>query len=148
MSDTTGQVAASKVPTVNKMQLSDIGTALWRGLKDYWRKPMMGLFFANTYFMGGWLIYVFLFVTHQEWFAIPLTVGFLLLGPFLAVGMYEVSRRLEAGQTTWLRNDILGVIWHQRTRQLPLMSWVIIVIFCSGPSLPICCLPCSSGRPR
>jgi uncharacterized membrane protein len=90
---------------------------------------MMGLFFANVYVIGGWLIYLFLGVTDQIWWAIPITLGFPLLGPFLAVGLYEVSRRLEAGQTDWRRNDVLGVIWRQRSRQLPLMSWVIIIYF-------------------
>jgi len=129
MADTTGRIVPSKVPRVNRMRLSDLGRALRRGSRDFRRKPMMGLFFANVYVMGGWLIYVFLFVTRQEWYAIPLTVGFPLLGPFLAVGMYEVSRRLEAGQTEWARRDIFGVIWRQRARQVPMMSWVIIVYF-------------------
>jgi uncharacterized membrane protein len=128
-SDTTNPIAPSKVPAVREMALGDITYALRAGLRDFWRKPMMGLFFANIYVMGGWLIYLFLFVTHQEWWAIPLTVGFPLLGPFLAVGLYEVSRRLEAGETTWRRNDIFGVIWRQRLRQLPSMAWVIIVYF-------------------
>jgi uncharacterized membrane protein len=90
---------------------------------------MMGLFFANVAVMGGYLIYVLLFLWQMEWLAIPLTFGFPLIGPFLAVGLYEVSRRLEAGQTEWKRNDIFGVIWRQRARQLPLMSWVIIVYY-------------------
>jgi hypothetical protein len=33
------------------------------GLRDYLKAPFMGLFFANVYVMGGWLIYLFLFVT-------------------------------------------------------------------------------------
>jgi uncharacterized membrane protein len=109
--------------------MGDIGYALRMGLRDFWRKPMMGLFFANVAVMGGYLIYVLLFLWHMEWLAIPLTFGFPLIGPFLAVGLYEVSRRLEAGQTEWKRNDIFGVIWRQRARQLPLMSWVIIVYY-------------------
>lgn len=129
MSDVTGHLAPSKVPTLNTMHMSDITYALRAGLHDYWRKPMMGLFFANTYFLGGWLIYLVLFITEQEWYAIPLTVGFPLLSPFLAVGLYEVSRRLEQGQNEWKRNDIFGVIWRQRLRQLPSMCWVIIVYF-------------------
>jgi len=123
------EVAPSKVPEVAEMTLADIGHALKSGLRDFRHKPMMGQFFANTYVMGGWLIYLLLFQFHMEWLAVPLTFGFPLLGPFLAVGMYEVSRRLEAGETEWERNDILGVIWRQRTRQLPLMSWVIIVYY-------------------
>jgi uncharacterized membrane protein len=126
---TVAPPAASKVPDVRQMQLGDIGYALRAGLHDYWRKPMMGLFFSHIYVVGGWLLYIFFFVTDQIWWAIPISVGFPLLGPFLAVGLYEVSRRLEAGQTEWRRNDIFGVIWRQRLRQLPSMAWVIIVYF-------------------
>jgi len=122
-------LAASKVPALRQMELADIGRALRAGLFDYWRKPMRGLFFSHVYVVGGWLLYIFLFVTDQIWWAIPITVGFPLLGPFLAVGLYEVSRRLEAGQTEWRRNDIFGVIWRQRLRQLPSMAWIIIVYF-------------------
>src|SRR6056297_1800363 len=129
MTDASTPLAPSKVPEIRDMATGDLGRALAAGWRDFRRKPMMGLFFANVYVAGGWAIYWLLFVTHQEWFAIPLTVGFPLLGPFLAVGLYEVSRRLEAGQTEWERNDILGVIWRQKARQLPLMSWVVIVYY-------------------
>ncbi|WP_439140176.1 DUF2189 domain-containing protein [Roseicyclus sp.] len=121
--------APSKVPELRDMGYGDIAFALRAGLHDFRRKPMMGLFFSHVYVVGGWLLYVFLFITDQIWWAIPITLGFPLLGPFLAVGLYEVSRRLEAGQTQWRRNDILGVIWRQRMRQLPSMAWVIIVYF-------------------
>lgn len=129
MSDVTGYAAPSKVPQVNKMTFGDLWDALRMGMRDFIRKPMMGLFFSHVYVVGGGLIYLFLFVTEQVWWAIPLTVGFPLLGPFLAVGLYEVSRRLEAGETEWRRNDIFGVIWRQRLRQLPSLAWVIIVYF-------------------
>ena len=129
MTDLSGGLAPSKVPELRDMTLSDLGRALKLGLRDFRRKPMMGLFFANVYVLGGWLLYLFLFVTHQEWWAIPLTAGFPLLGPFLAVGLYEVSRRLETGEVEWRRNDIFSVIWRQRLRQLPSMAWVIIVYF-------------------
>lgn len=130
MSDMTGApIAPSKVPLVREMAMGDIALALRAGWRDFRRKPMMGLFFANVYVMGGWLIYMMLALWHMEWLAIPLTFGFPLLGPFLAVGLYEVSRRLEAGETEWRRNDIFGVIWRQRLRQLPSLAWVIIVYF-------------------
>jgi uncharacterized membrane protein len=121
--------APSRVPEVREMGMGDIAHALRAGAKDFRRKPMMGLFFAHVYVAGGWLLYVFLYVTGQIWWAIPVTLGFPLLGPFLAVGLYEVSRRLEAGESQWRRMDILGVIWRQRLRQLPSMAWVIIVYF-------------------
>jgi len=129
MTDASTPLQASKVPEIRDMAMADLGRALAAGWRDFRHKPMMGLFFANVYVIGGWAIYWFLFVTQQEWWVIPLTVGFPLLGPFLAVGLYEVSRRLEAGQAQWERNDILGVIWRQKSRQLPMMSWVVIVYF-------------------
>ena len=104
-------IAPSKVPALRDMGYGDIAYALRAGLDDFRRKPMMGLFFSHVYVVGGWLLYVFLFVTDQIWWSIPITLGFPLLGPFLAVGLYEVSRRLEAGQSQWRRNDIFGVIW-------------------------------------
>lgn len=129
MSDTTVHPVGEGAPDIRDLRAADIATALRLGLKDFLRKPAMGLFFAGTYVVGGWLLYLFLFVTGQEWLAIPITVGFPLLGPFLAVGLYEISRRLEAGQTTWARHEILGVIWRQRLRQLPSMAWVVIIYF-------------------
>lgn len=130
MSDAThGLPEASKVPAPRTMKVDDLRRALVAGWRDYRRKPMMGVFFSLIYVVGGWLIYLFLFVTEQIWWALPFTVGFPLIAPFLAVGLYEVSRRLELGETDWRRNDIFGVVWRQRLRQLPLMSWVIIVYF-------------------
>jgi uncharacterized membrane protein len=126
MSETTLHAAPLNVQTLS---FADLGQALRLGLRDFRRKPAMGLFFAAIYVVGGWLLYIFLFVTDQAYLAIPITVGFPLLGPFLAVGLHEVSRRLETGQDTWATSDILGVIWRQRLRQLPSMAWVIIVYF-------------------
>lgn len=129
MSDSTVHPVGEGAPDIRDLRYSDLAKALRLGFQDFRRKPLMGLFFAATYVVGGWLLYLFLFVTDQIWLAIPITVGFPLLGPFLAVGLYEVSRRLEAGQTEWQRDEILGVIWRQRLRQLPSMAWVVIVYF-------------------
>ena len=130
MSDTSQALPeASKVPEVRQMDMGDIGYSLRAGWQDFRRKPMMGLFFAHIYVIGGWLLYILFFVTEQIWLSLPITVGFPLIAPFLAVGLYEVSHRLEQGDTDFRRNDIFGVVWRQRLRQLPLMSWVIIVYF-------------------
>lgn len=129
MSDTTVHPVGEGAPDIRDLRFGDIATALRLGVRDFLRKPAFGLFFGAAYVIGGWLLYLFLFVTDQVWLALPITMGFPLLGPFLAVGLYEISRRLEAGQTDWPRNDILGVIWRQRLRQLPSMAWVVIVYF-------------------
>jgi len=128
MSDASPMPMASKVPDIQTLQLSDLAYALRAGWDDFRRAPAMGLFFSVVYVIGGWVMCYFLFITGQIWWAIPLTVGFPLLAPFLAVGLYEVSHRLEQGRA-YDFGEILSVVWRQRLRQLPLMSWVIIVYF-------------------
>ncbi len=129
MNDRVQLEGPSPLPPLAKMGLGDIWAALGAGWRDFRQKPMMGLFFAHIYVVGGWLIYGSLSILDTGWLAISITVGFPLIGPFLAVGLYEVSRRLEAGDRDFRRNDIFSVIWRQRLCQLPSMACVIIVYF-------------------
>ncbi|MEM9319902.1 MAG: DUF2189 domain-containing protein [Pseudomonadota bacterium] len=115
-------------PIVRRLEYSDLGAALRAGWRDFTRAPGLGVFFGTVFAIGGWLLIYFLFVIERSWLALPITVGFPLLGPFTAVGLYEISRRLEAGES-WEMVDILGVIWRQKDRQVVMMSWVIIVYF-------------------
>ncbi len=129
MSDSSTHPVGEGAPDIRTLTVRDLVRALGLGLKDFRRKPQFGLAFAATYIAGGWLLFLFLFVTDQIWMAIPITVGFPLMGPFLAVGLYEVSRRLEAGQSHWPVTEIVSVVWRQRLRQSPSMAWVVIVYF-------------------
>lgn len=128
MAEARQPAAPSVVPEIAHMTFADLRAALAAGWRDFRRAPAMGLFFGGIYALGGLLIYASVIATDRIWFAIPITVGFPLIGPFCAVGLYEISRRLEAGES-WTTREILGVIWTQRDRQLPSISWVIIVYF-------------------
>lgn len=120
--------AASKVPTINTVTRADLRAALADGWRDFKSAPLYGLAFAAVYVAAGWALYLFLAVTGQIWWALPITLGFPLLGPFAAVGLYEVSRRLQAGEAlSW--GGVFGVILDQRHRQLPTMAWVVLVFF-------------------
>lgn len=120
--------AASAVPSINTLTSQDLRASFAAGWQDLKVAPVYGLVFASVYVAGGWALYLFLAVTGQIWWALPITLGFPLLGPFAAVGLYEVSRRLEQGEAlTW--GGVMGVVLDQRHRQLPTMAWVVLVFF-------------------
>ncbi len=91
-------MAASAAPTVNTVSFGDLAACLRRGWRDFTRAPLYGLFFAAVYVAGGWLIWWALTTKGQLWWTLVASAGFPILAPFLACGLYEVSRRLEAGE--------------------------------------------------
>lgn len=116
------------LPEIRQVELSDIGVVLRRGLRDFLRAPLYGIFFSAVYVAGGLILWKVYGVAGQQWWLAPVAVGFPLLGPFAAVGLYEVSRRLEKGiPLRW--TGILGVVFAQKDRQIPAIAAVIIVHF-------------------
>jgi uncharacterized membrane protein len=115
-------------PEVRSMSRADIRAALRAGWADMRAAPGFGLFFSAVYVGGGIFLWWALTTKGQIWWTIPITLGFPLLGPFVAVGFYEVSRRLERGESLdW--GGVLGVIFRQKDRQIPSIAAVIVVFF-------------------
>lgn len=85
-------------PVVRRISVADVAEALARGLRDFQAVPFYGLFFGSLYAAGGILIVLSVTAFGMSYLAYPLSAGFTLLGPFVAIGLYEVSRRREAGQ--------------------------------------------------
>lgn len=128
MSDAIVPDEPSPPPRLQPVSVSDIGAAFREGIQDFRKAPAFGLFFAAFYVVGGLVIFFQLKILSQSWWVIPLGVGFPLLGPFIAVGLYEVSRRLETGEPLdW--SEIVGVVFRQRDRQIPALAAVVIIIF-------------------
>ncbi|WP_416797027.1 DUF2189 domain-containing protein [Ciceribacter azotifigens] len=113
---------------IRSVGLADVKMALREGWKDFARHPLFGLFFGGIYALGGLFIVVMLSFYHQPWMIIPVAIGFPLIGPFVAVGLYEVSRRDESGlPITW--HGILAEVFRQRERQLSWMAFVVLFVF-------------------
>jgi uncharacterized membrane protein len=89
---------------------------------------MLGLVFSAVYVLGGWLIVWAMAAKGQVWWTLPASAGFPILGPFIACGFYEISRRLEAGEPLVAR-QVFGVIFRQKDRQIPAIAAVIVVYF-------------------
>ncbi|MEY4698428.1 MAG: hypothetical protein RIT14_2856 [Pseudomonadota bacterium] len=129
MSDqTTTLPRGAAAPEVMSLDLGDLRHALREGWRDFLAEPVYGAFFSLVYVAGGWLL-VFAFTAKgQVWWTLPASAGFPILGPFIACGFYEISRRREAGQPMRL-SDVLGVVLRQKDRQIPSMAAVIVVFF-------------------
>ncbi|WP_226553285.1 DUF2189 domain-containing protein [Celeribacter naphthalenivorans] len=116
--------AAAPLPDVARLSLADLRAALAAGWRDYRRAPMFGGFFSAVYVLIGLGFVIFGAGTVLWTFAFSL--AFPLFAPFAAVGLYEVSRRLDrGGAMDWYK--ILGVVMAERDRQIPWMGAIIVI---------------------
>ncbi len=118
----------SAVPEVLSLDVGDLRHALSAGWWDFLAHPQYGAFFALVYVAGGWLLTYAFTAQGQVWWTLPAAAGFPILAPFAACGLYEISRRREAGEPLEF-NSILGVVFRQKDRQIPSMAAVIVVFF-------------------
>lgn len=120
--------ARSTEPVVRVITMKDISEALSAGLRDFQAAPAFGLFFGAIYALGGLLIVASVVWYGASYLAYPLAVGFALIGPFVAVGLYEVSRRREMGlPLSW--SAVLSAVWSQGRREMGWMAFVTVFIF-------------------
>ena len=124
---TQASIQPRPMPKVRPIAYDDLGEAFRAGVRDFRRAPAYGLFFGGVYMLGGWAMWALLTLAEAPWLMLPLALAFPLVGPFVAVGLYDVSRRLEAGQRlSW--SAVLGVVFEQRKRELGWMAFVTLFI--------------------
>jgi len=116
--------AASPLPEIGRVTLGELWICLKEGFVDFLLAPQYGLAFSAVYVVGGFLL-VWLGAGTVSW-TLMISLGFPLVAPFAAVGLYEVSRRIEAGlPLEW--GAVLAVVWQERTRQIPWMGAIIVI---------------------
>lgn len=124
----TAQSAIAPVTVAPDLRVQDLRAALAAGWRDFAACPAYGLFFAAFYVLGGLGLFYGLSNIGQGWWLIPIMAGFPLLAPFTAVGLYEVSRRREAGLPIgW--GGVLGALGGRGDGQIILMGGIVFVAF-------------------
>lgn len=117
-----------KMPEVVEITWETIRQSLGKGLADFRRAPLYGLFFGTFFAAGGIAIILILNVLNTLWLILPIMIAFPLIGPFAATGLYEVSHKLSAGEPiTW--KGILVTVFSQRERQTGWIAFVVLFIF-------------------
>jgi len=113
---------------IHTMEAGDLLAALKLGLRDFRRAPLFGLVIGGVFATIGAVIVLSLTIWELPWLIYPFAIGFPLVGPFAAVGLYEVSRRLAAGaRPSW--RDVFAVVWAQRRREVAWMAFVMLFVF-------------------
>lgn len=121
-------VLPKPLPKVRTAALADIKAAFSHGLRDFLSAPVFGVFFGAFFALGGAAILYILTQLNQPWWILPIAVGFPLVGPFAAIGLYDVSRKLAANMPLrW--GEVLSSVFAERKRQLPIMAFVVLFIF-------------------
>lgn len=67
------------------------------GYRDFANQPLMSLVYGLLIFLISVALVWALFVSGRDYILFPAFAGFMVVGPILAVGLYEKSRRIEEG---------------------------------------------------
>jgi uncharacterized membrane protein len=94
---------AAAPPAVRRITTEDLWASLREGVADLGAVRDDILFIGVVYPLAGLVLARFLFSQNLIPLAFPLVAGFALIGPVAAIGLYEISRRREAGEAVnWL----------------------------------------------
>lgn len=103
----------------------------WRwlaaGWADTFRKPWISLSYGFLVTLASWVLTELLLYGDMLFLVLPLAAAFMLLGPMLAVGLYEMSRRLETGERTGLNNVLF--VATKSPLQLAFMGLLLTLFF-------------------
>ena len=134
-------------PKVRSISVEQPWQWLAAGWKDLWRAPTVSIPYGLIFVVMGYAL-VYTIETRFQ-YALALTTGFLLVGPFLSMGLYDVSRRLEAGRTPTLplaltawRNNLLPIALFGLLIGLLMIVWVrlaslLFAVFMGGTNFSV-----------
>lgn len=113
-------------PYIRKVALDRPWLWLGAGWRDLLAAPLQSLTFGATTVMAGWLAIALLLWFDLPYLVLPLSAGFFFVGPFMAVGLYEISRRLEGGLPVDGEGTLLA--WRRNPDQIALMGLLLLLL--------------------
>jgi uncharacterized membrane protein len=111
--------------SVRKIGLADLKDALTRGIEDSLAMPSFHIFLALLYPVA-----LMWFTGYALALLFPLMAGFALIGPFVGIGLYEMSRCRELGlDTSW--GHVFEAVRSRSIFSILLLGLILLVIFLS-----------------
>ena len=122
--DTTNTSAAKPPIVLKPLRFADPPRWIAQGWRDFVRCPGVGLFYGACFMVMGWaLMKVY---EAAPAYVMALSAGFLLMGPFLCLGLYRASQRLENGEKPDFGDSLMA--WDTRTGQLAIFGFVLLIL--------------------
>ena len=115
-------------PIVRTIGLRDIKNALAEGIADFSAMPSHAVFLCLIYPIVGVLLARLTLGYEVLPLLFPLAAGFTLIGPFAAIGLYELSRRREQGlDASW--QDAFDVLRSPSRGAIAALGLLLLTIF-------------------
>jgi uncharacterized membrane protein len=120
--------AAQAKPVIRRIEAADLWDALRKGADDLGATRDDILFIGLIYPLAGLVLARLAFSLDLLPLLFPLASGFALIGPVAAIGLYELSRRREQGQSVrW--GDAFGVLRSPGLVSIVGLGAVLLVLF-------------------
>lgn len=98
---------------------------LGKGWADFIRAPKLSFAHGLIFTVCGFILAVGLHLAGMDYLIYPLTAGFILVGPILAIGLYDISRRYERGLKP--RPGKCLTAWHHNGYHVMTAGFVFVV---------------------
>ena len=113
---------------IRKIGSRDCFAALKEGFDDFLATPTHPAFLGLFYALGGIALAALSSFGNALQLVFPFAAGFALIGPFFAIGLYELSRRREAGlPTSW--REAFAVFHSPALPSIVALGFFLFVIF-------------------
>ncbi len=126
MAADTVPVYASPMPAIRKIELDRPWQWLVKGWQDMRRAPVVSYTYGVLAALTGYVLTVGLLWVDMLYLLLPLMAGFLIVGPILTVGLYEVSRRAELGESTTLMEAMAA--FRRNSSQIALVGVALLLL--------------------
>ena len=124
MTDTVPLTSIS-LPKIRKIDPDEPWRWLSAGWQDMLRARSVSFSYGLVFALAGYALTATIWIFDQLYLVLPMIAGFMLLGPIVGVGLYDTSRRLQAGEPTGLGHALAA--WRRNSAQIGLMALVLML---------------------